>query len=140
VKEKPTDRREKEEIMRRTRVILALLLVVLVGTAIGIGAYHAGVSHGLTEAGHASRIVRVVGPGAGWFPFGFLLFPLFFFLVVGLIVRPLVWRHRWAGGGQGHWERHGPEGRGAMFEDWHRRQHEQAAGDHPGSGGEPART
>jgi hypothetical protein len=25
-----------------------------------------------------------------------------------------------------------------MFDEWHRRQHDQASGDHPGAGGEPA--
>ena len=126
--------------MRRAYIIAVLLLAILGGTAIGIGAYHAGVSHGLAQAATGSQVVRVIGPGYGFgvFPFGFFLFPLF---VIGtiLLVRGLFWRRRWGGPGHpGSWGHDGPmHGRSDMFEDWHRRQHQQAAGDHPGSGGEP---
>jgi hypothetical protein len=125
--------------MRRATGIFVALLVILGGVAIGVGAYNAGVSHGLTQAGHASQIVRVVGPSYGFFPFGFLLFPLVFFGILFLI-RGAFWRRRWDGG---HDHPHaGPagwwEGRAQMFEDWHRRQHDQGSANHPGSGGEPA--
>jgi hypothetical protein len=114
-----------------------LLVAVLGGIAIGIGAYNAGVSHGLAQADHATQVVRVVGPGFG-FPFGLFLFPLFF-LGVFALARGVFGRHRWAGPGHEHWWSGSvPEGRRARFEDWHRRQHDQAAGDHPGAGGEPA--
>jgi hypothetical protein len=119
-------------------VIVVLLVVILGGVALGIGAYNAGVSHGLTEAGHATQVVRVVGPG-GFFPFGFFLFPLFFFLLLFLL-RAAFWGRRWGGPGGGRWEAgRSSHGRGAMFEDWHRRQHGQGTGDHPGAGGEPSR-
>ena len=36
--------------MRRTFGVGVLLLVILGGIAIGVGAYHAGVNHGLSEA------------------------------------------------------------------------------------------
>jgi hypothetical protein len=136
--------------MRRTWAIGVLLLLILAGVAIGVGAYHAGVTHGLTEAREGRQVIRVVGPGFGFFPFGFFLFPLFFFLIVGLF-RFAFWGRRW--GGPGQWEgqshdrwdpAHWKDRRGAMFEEWHRRQHDQGAGGHPGvgdppgMGGEPA--
>src|SRR2546423_13626745 len=69
--------RRKEDDMRRTFGIGVLLLVILGGIAIGVGAYHAGVNHGLSEAAN-SRVVHVVEPGyGGGVPFGFLFFPLF---------------------------------------------------------------
>lgn len=123
--------------MRRATAIAVLVLVILAGVAIGVGAYHAGETHGLTEAGHASQVVRVVDRGE-FFPFGLFLFPLFFFGVF-FLVRLAFWGRRWGGPGRGHWGNEGwPNGRGTRFEEWHRRQHEQSAGDHPGAGGEPA--
>ena len=126
--------------MRRATMIGATLLVILGGVLIGVGAYHAGVSHGLVQAGHADQVVRVVGPGyyGGWgfFP-GFLLFPLFIFGFI-FLMRGLFWRRHWGGPGGPYGGHKGWEDRGAKFEDWHRRQHEQATGDHPGAGGEPA--
>jgi hypothetical protein len=118
--------------MQRARWILVVLLLVLGGVAVGVGAYNAGVSHGLTQAGHASQIVRVVGPRDGFFPFGFFLVPLFFFGILFLI-RAAFWG-RWHGGHPhagpgGRWE-----GRGQAIEDWHRRQHEGGTGDAAGSG------
>jgi hypothetical protein len=125
-------------------VILVLLLVILGGVAIGIGAYNAGVSHGLTQAGHATQIVRVVGPGFGYFPFGLILFPLFFILIFG-VARAAFWGRRWRGD-PGHWESPGPgqggpagwrKDRRSMFDEWHRAQHDAAHGDHPDPGGDP---
>ena len=119
--------------MRRARWISGAVLAVLVGVAIGVGAYNAGVSHGLAQSGHATQVVRVVGGG---FPFGFLFFPLFFFLIFfGL--RAALWGRRWRDGHpHGDW---GPEGRlhgrEQAFEDWHRRQHEGGTGDRADSGG-----
>jgi hypothetical protein len=128
--------RRKEEEMRRSMAIVVLALVILGGVALGIGAYNAGVAHGLAQGDHAVQVIREVRPGFG-FPFGLLLFPLFFFLVFEGI-RGAMWGRRW-GGGHGHggpqpWMKEGA----ARFDDWHRRAHEQDAGDHPGAGGEPA--
>jgi hypothetical protein len=134
--------------MRRAWAIAVLLLVILAGVAIGIGAYHAGVNHGLTEAREGGQIIRVVGPGYGFgfAPLGLFLFPLFFFLIFGLF-RAAFWGRRWGRPGDGPWggSNHGHGGAGqwaggrqAMFDEWHKRQHEQGAGDHPGAGGEPA--
>jgi hypothetical protein len=136
--------------MRRGWALAVLLLVILAGIAIGVGAYNAGVSHGLAQAREGGQVVRVVGPGYGFgfFPFGLFLFPLFLFLIFGLF-RAAFWGRRWGGPG-GHWDGPGHEGsssgqwgkgRGAMFEEWHRRQHEEppsATPDQPGPGGQPA--
>jgi hypothetical protein len=132
--------------MRRTWGIAVLLLVVLAGIAIGVGAYHAGVNHGLTQAREGGQVIRVVGPGYGFgfFPFGLFLFPLFIFLIFGLF-RAAFWGRRWGGPDHGHegWDSdRWSKGRGAMFEEWHRRQHgqepESGGGDRAGPGGEPA--
>jgi hypothetical protein len=127
---------ERRMQMRRGMWIGVVLLVVVGGIALGVGAYHAGVSHGLAQAGQAQRVVRVVGPGWGFFPFGFFLFPLFLFALFAL-ARGAFWRRGWSGD-------HGPGGSGpvaggrrAMFEDWHRRQHEER-GAPSGAGGPPA--
>jgi hypothetical protein len=127
--------------MRRGFGIAALVLVILAGVAIGVGAYHAGVTHGLAEAATGGQIVRVVGPGYGYgygfFPFGIFLFPLFFFLVFGLM-RAAFWGRRWGGHDHPH-KGHGPWGEGQnRFEEMHKRLHEQASADHPSSGGEPS--
>jgi hypothetical protein len=131
--------------MRRWIGIGTVLLVILAGIAIGVGAYNAGVSagvsQGLRRSGQAVEVVRVVGPGFGhgygFFPFGLVLFPL---LVVGgiLLLRAAFWRGRWGGpGGPRGWGAAGPWAPGGLqrFEDWHQRQHDQA-GERPG-GDEP---
>jgi hypothetical protein len=123
--------------MRRGFAIGVLLLVILGGIAIGVGAYHAGVNHGLSEAANP-RVGHVVEIGYRGFPFGLIFFPLFF-IGFFLLLRGAFWRHHWHGGGP--WDHgHGPEGRDRRerIEEWHRRLHEQASGDHPGAGGEPA--
>src|SRR6266540_1758971 len=116
---------ERRNEMRRGIGIAVLLLVILGGIAIGVSAYNAGVSHGLAEAATDGQVVRVVGPGYGFFPFGLFLFPLFFFGIFALA------RFAWGRGWGGH---ETP----TRFEEWHRRQHEQGKGDHSPSGGEPA--
>jgi hypothetical protein len=74
----------------------------------------------------------VIGPGHGWFPFGFLLFPLLFFGLFFLF-RAAFWGRRWGGPGGPH----GPWGRGGAFDEWHRRQHDE--GGAAGTGDEPPR-
>jgi F0F1-type ATP synthase membrane subunit c/vacuolar-type H+-ATPase subunit K len=123
--------------MRRWMWVPILLLVILMGVALGIAAYHAGYDHGLTASGHVTEIVR----DRRGFGFGFFLFPLFFFFLFFFLIRAAFFGRRWGGPGWG--PDHGDHGdwkgrRNAMFEDWHRRQHEQASGDHPGAGGEPS--
>jgi hypothetical protein len=131
--------------MRRTRWIAVTLLVLLAGVAIAVGAYNAGVSHGLAQAASGTEVVRVVGPGygygGGFFPFGLFLFPLFFFLIFGL-VRGAFWGRRWGGPGRGGHDgpghpHGGPERWRDGAEEWHRRQHDPSSGDR-GSGEAPA--
>jgi len=95
------------------------LLVILLAVGVGIGAYHAGQTNGLEQTGRSVEVVRVIGHGWG---FGFLFFPFFF---IGLFVLfRLAFFRRWGGHHHGH---HGPWSGEAppMFEDWHRRQHEE---------------
>jgi hypothetical protein len=131
--------------MRRTRWIAVAILVVLVGVGIGVSAYHAGVTNGLAQAAAGTDVVRIVGPGYGYgwgfFPFGLFLFPLFFFLIFG-VLRGALWGRRWGGpwngGDDGPGHRHvGHDRWKAGAEDWHRRQHDPASGDR-GSGDAPA--
>ena len=102
--------------MRRWTAVLALVLVILAGVAIGVGAYHAGYNHGLEASGRVTQIVREVGPGG--FGFGFILFPLFFFLLFFVVIRSIFWGRfggpgRW---GPGHGE-HGEWREPRRFED-----------------------
>jgi hypothetical protein len=120
--------------MRRGLTIVTVVLLVLAGIGIGVAAYNAGVDHGIqqqvAESGQGVQVVRVVGdrvgPGWGFFPFGFLLFPLFVFGTIAL-VRAVVWRGRWSGprgmGPGGPW----PEGARDRFGQWHREQHQDVA-------------
>lgn len=124
--------------MRRGMGFLVVLLAILVAIAIGVGAYNAGLHQAAVEGGRAGEVVRVIGPGYGYgfFPFGFLLFPLLFIGLFFLLGR-LFWRGRWGEHPHPHWGP-GPYGKGpAAFEDWHRRQHEQG-GDRSGTEPESA--
>jgi len=113
--------------MGRRMWIGALILAILVGVVVGVSAWNAGVTHGLEIARQGGQVVRVIGPGYGFgfFPFGLFLFPLFLFAIFAL-VRGVFWRGRWRGYGPGG-HGMGPSGEGgrAMFDEWHRRQHEQ---------------
>ena len=108
--------------MRRPFSILIVLLLIAAAVAIGVSAYNAGYTHGVEAGGHAVQVVRTVGPGWGFFPFGFFLFPLVFFAIFALARggRRGPWRGGWAG--------HDWQARREHFEqrsaDWHRRQHE----------------
>ena len=120
--------------MRRGFGIGVMILVILAGVAIGVGAYNAGleegIARGLTDAGEGSQVVRVVGDGfRGGFPLGLIFFPLFLFAIFGLF-RGAFWRGRWERPGPGHG--HGPWENEAK--DWHRRQHE-GSGMAPSEGG-----
>jgi hypothetical protein len=97
------------------------LVMVLMSIALGVVAYNAGVSHGLTmgasgAGGVPAAAVYYARPwGWGFFPFGILLWIFVF--------RFLFW------GGRRRWHRYGPydgpyEGPGS-FDDWHRRAHER---------------
>jgi hypothetical protein len=116
--------------MRRGAWVWVLLLVAVVATAVGIGAYNAGLSEGLEEAGRTGEVVRVIGPDRGFFPFGLILFPLFFFGLF-FLARLAFWGRGWHG--RGAW---GPGGRREAVEDLHRRLHEEGRMDRAESGGE----
>lgn len=132
--------------MRRGTAIGLTLLGIAVAVLIAVGAYHAGAHHHalVTTTTTGGQVVHVAGPGYyghwgwGFFPF-FLFFPLlifgFFFLMRGLF-----WGRRWGGPGGpgGYGGGSGWQERSRAFEDWHRRQHEQATGDHTPAGGEPS--
>jgi hypothetical protein len=103
---------------------LAIGVLILAGAfAIGLGAYNAGVAQGIAES---SRMIAApqsgtpyvyVWPrpwGFGFFPF----FPLLFLFLFFFVVRGLLWRGRWHGGG-----RYRYDGVPPMFEEWHRRAH-----------------
>jgi hypothetical protein len=126
-----------------------VLLAVLAAVGIGVGAYNLGVSEGvsreLVRSGDNVEVVRVVGrgwgygPGFGFFPFGLILFPLLVFGIF-LLARGVLWRGRWGGpwygprnGGPGPWGPGGP----TAFDEWHRRQHEQAGEQPPARGEQP---
>jgi hypothetical protein len=144
---------------RRVAALFGLVLMVLVGTAIGFAAYNAGVSHGLALGAHAVALEpgAPAAPGApavvpppyaygygyghyGWHPWGFgfgFLGPLFFILFWFFILRMLFWRGMfWGGGGPWHRHRYG-YGRGCYddrsrgFDEWHRRAHERMGGEPP---------
>jgi hypothetical protein len=122
--------------MRRGMWIGVALLMIAAGILIGVSAYHAGVNHGIEQAGRAHEVVRVVGPGG--FGFGFLIFPLVIFGVFAIAGASR--RRRWGGyGGPGRWG--GPMGPGHQgfdrdVEELHRRLHEQ--GTPTSAGGEPS--
>ena len=126
--------------MRRGFGILTLIVVIVAGVIVGTTAYRAGEDHGFdrgleqvreiqasADSGGTVEVVRVVDDGRPWgiFPFGFLLFPLFFFGFL-FLVKGLFWRRGGRGPG-GPWEHHGPGDR-ASFEErarsWHHEEHE----------------
>jgi hypothetical protein len=122
--------------MRRGIGILAIVLVILAGVGIGVGAYHAGVDEGIRRTADASQVVEVVGGyRGGYFPFGFFLFPLLLFGGFALARAAFFGRrgghHHGGPGDHGPWSGGGSpwgsdEGR-ARFEEkaaeWHRSQH-----------------
>jgi hypothetical protein len=119
--------------MRRGIGIGVIILLILAGIAIGVGAYNAGLSQGLEESARAGEVVRVIDRGPVFFPFGLFLFPLFIIGIFALF-RGAFWRRHWDG--SGHQDAGGWKGRGLWFEDWHRQQHEKG-NDLPKSSGEP---
>jgi hypothetical protein len=153
--------------MRRTMVVGAVILAIVAMVGIGVAAFNVGVHQGVTselaQSGSADQVVRVVGPGYGWygygrgfgFPFGLILFPLFIIGIV-LLVRGAFARGRWGGprwgpgwgpggwgpggpGGPGGYGPRGPWGGSAAFDEYHRRLHEPQApagpDDAPAGGG-----
>src|SRR3712207_8533620 len=76
--------------MRRGWAIAVAVVAVLTLVGVGIGAYNAGLDEGIRRGAEAGEVVEVVGRhgwhgGGFFFPFGFLLFPLFLFGLFWLI-------------------------------------------------------
>ena len=109
---------------RSLRALAIGALVIAGAGAIGVGAYNAGVAHGIAESGRAIAaspagtpyVYAWPGPWSlGFFPF----FPLVFFLVFFLF-RGLLWRGPWRGGWGDRYDAVPP-----AFDEWHRRAHGQ---------------
>jgi hypothetical protein len=105
------------------RLLALALLGLAAATAIGVGAYNAGMAHGLAQGAQA------VAPHSGapyvyvWprpWGFGFLpVFPLFFFvLFLFFVVRGALWGGPWRRG----WGC-GAYGVPPALDEWHRRAH-----------------
>jgi len=141
--------------MTRRIVLGVLLVLVLAAGAVTVGgfAYRAGVMQGMSQnpvivAPDGTAPDGVPGPwfyyhrpmmwhgGWGW-GFGFLqcLVPIFFVFLLMALLRGMFWRGRW--GWRHGWGPGGPGGRGPMgwdrekgyppmFDEWHRKMHEQA--------------
>jgi hypothetical protein len=132
-----------------------LLVIVLVGAAIGIGvtAYDAGVTSGLAQSGQvvvtpgAYPVAPYVGYGWGFGHgfgfFGFFGMLLFLFLLFALVRAAFGGRRRWGPGGPGYRNGHG-DWRGSPWEsrarevhdEWHRGKTDD--GSPPAAGGPPA--
>ena len=110
------------------RGVLGILLVLVLAAGVAGIAYNAGVSRGIVESGK----ITPPPPGTAPYPyygpfhygfhpfFGFgFLFPLLFFFLFFGVLRGLFWRP-W-GGYYGHYGKGVPP----MFEEWHRRAHEE---------------
>ena len=123
------------------RALLAAILILVLGGAIAVGAYEAGLAQSAQQvivpatvpAAGGAPVVAYYGHPYGWgfgfFPFGFL-FPilglfLFFALMRALVGGGRGWGHRgWYGDGH-----YGVPGR---FEEWHKQAHgETGAADRP---------
>ena len=109
------------------RALFAAILILVLGGAIAVGAYEAGLAQSAAQivvpaAGAAPAVAYYGHPygwGFGFFPFGFL-FPILGLFLFFALMRALV------GGGRGWGHRgwydaeHGVPGR---FEEWHKRAH-----------------
>ena len=113
--------------------VLTAIVIVAVLAGIGIGAYNAGVSEGIAEAARAAQAAgdspAVVYPpyvghygygwgGGGFGFFGFLLFILGFFLIIGLVRAAVGWGRGGGGRGPGGWD-----SRRERMEELHRELH-----------------
>jgi hypothetical protein len=126
--------------MNRKVVLGILLALVLIAGAVSLAvyAYNAGVAQGLVESGKLAdlppgaegRLYPYYG-GPFWFhrPFGFGFFgcfgPLFFILLLFLLIRGLWWGGPW--GWRHGWKYYHEGGVPPAFETWHRQAHSQNA-------------
>ena len=106
-----------------------VVLALLVALGIGFGAYNYGVSQGIANSPQVAAAIRDGGHAASPYPwhhgpFGFGFFPFFPFfgiLFFFLIARLIFWGRPW----RGHRGWDGPYDVPPMFDEWHRRAHEQ---------------
>lgn len=132
--------------MRRGIAIIALLVVILGGVGIGVGAYRAGERHGIAQGieqvrvaqdnGQSVQVVHFVDEGRSLFFPGFFLFPFFlfgaFFLIGGIFRGAGRWgRH---GHGPGPWNEDGRRRFEERAREWHQHEH----GETPQAGAQPA--
>ncbi len=115
--------------------ILATVILIAILAGFGVMVYNAGVASGLAASGNLPAPSQAPAPyyygygpflrpwGFGFFPFGFLIPLLFFFLIIALF-RGLFFRS-WGGPRRHGWG--GPYDVPPTFEEWHRRAHEAAA-------------
>ena len=109
------------------RGIFIAILIVVLGGAIAVGAYDAGIAQGAAQVvvpatGGTAPAVAYYGHPYGWgfgfFPFGFL------FPIIGLFLFFALLRGIFGGWGHGYghrgWYSDGVPGR---FEEWHKRAH-----------------
>lgn len=98
-------------------VVLAMLAVI------GVYTYNLGLAHGLAESGRIAAVQGQGGPVVVWpHPWGFGFFPIFPLLILifwFVVLRGLLWGRR------GYYRGYGPCGMPPMFDEWHRRAHEQ---------------
>ena len=114
------------------RGIFIAILIVVLGGAIAVGAYDAGIAQGTAQVvvpatGGTAPAVAYYGHPYGWgfgfFPFGFL-FPILGLFLFFALMRALI------GGGRGYGHRgwysdgHGVPNR---FDDWHKQAHGDTA-------------
>src|SRR5437764_627519 len=106
-------------------LVPVVLVTLLIGGGIGAVVSHRHHDHERTvqvttgtnpQNGEPAQVITIDrdgrwGRGWGFFPFGFLLFPLIWIALIWLIFGGLSRRGRW-----GRW--------GERMDDWHRRQHE----------------
>jgi len=131
--------------MRRGVAIVALLVVILGGIGIAVGAYNAGERNGVTQGieqvqvaqanGQDVQVVHVVDDGHHVFFPGFFLFPLFligtFFLIGGIFRGAGRFGH--GGHGPGPWNEDGRRRFEEKAREWHDREHGEA----PAAGAQP---
>ena len=106
--------------MNRTFALVATVVLVLAAAAaIGIGAYNAGVAHGIAESGRA--IAAAPSPGTPYV-YAFRFFPFLFVLFFFFALRAIWWRGYRRGPWRGGWH---SDDRGIppAFNEWHRRAH-----------------
>lgn len=109
-----------------------LVLALLLALGVGVGAYNYGFSQGVANSPQVAAAIHDGGPAAypylwhhGPFGYGFFpFFPFFGILFFFLLLRLVFWG--------GPWGRHrgwyGPDRVPPMFDEWHRRAHEQGKG------------